>query len=277
MKKWELARYLIDAKKSVDSILYISKHADQLRYYDLRELIDGKRNTFYINCCAVIDKTIAPKTTDKRNLCKKDPIVDLLYLERDKNSAHKDDDYIPQSFDKIEAIAFQMKEQIIHIRDLCKDHLPKEITLDFVQHDKALFRAVHKLLADDEEKILNEKYPLRNTMAPQGENTQSFTILHDLLDLRTVPEEARKDYCVVFNNGINIYEGVQERQDSAIKVNLLYGENMWCSVSKESLEEYQELERLGAFDDYSIPQPPPKDPILANIIMNKINKQKGVK
>ena len=213
----------------------------------------------------------------QRNLCKKDPIVDLLYLERDKNSAHKDDDYIPQSFDKIEAIAFQMKEQIIHIRDLCKDHLPKEITLDFVQHDKALFRAVHKLLADDEEKILNEKYPLRNTMAPQGENTQSFTILHDLLDLRTVPEEARKDYCVVFNNGINVYEGVQERQDSAIKVNLLYGENMWCSVSKESLEEYQELERFGAFDDYSIPQPPPKDPILANIIMNKINKQKRVK
>ena len=76
MKKWELARYLIDAKKSVDSILYISKHADQLRYYDLRELIDGKRNTFYINCCAVIDKTIAPKTSDKRNLCKKDPIVE---------------------------------------------------------------------------------------------------------------------------------------------------------------------------------------------------------
>ena len=276
MKKWELARYLIDAKKCIDSILYISKHADQLRYYDLRELIGGKRNTFYINCCAVIDKTIAPKTSDKRNLCKKDPIVNLLYLERDKNSAHKDDDYIPQSFDKIEEIAFQMKEHIIHIRELCKDHLPKEITLDFVPHDKALFRAVHKLLADDEGKILNEKHPLRNTMVSQGEHAQSFTILHDLLDLRTVPEEARKNYCVVFNNGINIYEGVQ-RQDSAIKVNLLYGENMWCSVSKESLEEYQELERLGAFDDYSIPQLPPKDPILTNIILNKLNKQKSVK
>ncbi|MCQ2434286.1 MAG: hypothetical protein MJ062_03500 [Oscillospiraceae bacterium] len=107
-------------------------------------------------------------------------------------------------------------------------------------------------------------------MVPQGENTQSFTILHDPLDLRTVSEEARKDYCVVFNDGINIYEGVQERQDSAIKVNILYGENMWCSMSEKSLEEYQELEKLGAFDDFSIPQPPPKDPILANIIMNKL-------
>ncbi|MBE6990113.1 MAG: hypothetical protein E7426_05150 [Ruminococcaceae bacterium] len=277
MKKWELARYLIDAKKCVDSILYISNHADQLRYYDLRELIDGKRNTFYINCCAVIDKTIVSKKINKHTLCEEDPIVDLLYLERDKNSAHKDDAYIPQSFDKIEAIAFQMKEQIIHIRELCKDHLPKEITLDFVPHDKALFRAVHKLLADDEEKILNEKHPLRKTMVPQGENTKSFTILHDLLDLRTVPEEARKDYCVVFNNGINLYEGIQERQDGAIKANLLHGKNMWCSVSKENLEEYQELERLGVFDDFSIPQPLPKDPILANIIMKKLNKQKSVK
>lgn len=270
MKKWELARYLIDAKKCVDSVLYISKHGEQLRYYDLHELIDGKRNTFYINCCAVLDKTIAPKTSDKRNLCEKDPIVNLLYLERDKNSAHKDDNYVPQNFEKIEAIASQMEEQILHVRELCKDHLPKEITLDFVPHDKALFRAVHKLLADDEEKVLNEKHPFRNTMVPQSESTQSFTILHDTLDLRSISEEARKEYCVIFKDGINIYETVQECQDSSIKVNLLYNQNMWCSMSEKSLEEYQQLEKLGVYDDYSIPQPLPKDPILANIIMKKL-------
>lgn len=273
MKKWELARYLIDAKKCVDSVLYISKHGEQLQYYDLRELIDGKRNTFYINCCAIIDKTLINKKGDKRSLCASDPIVNLLYQERDKNSAHKDDDYIPQSFDKIEAIAFQMKEQIIHVRELCKEHLPKEVTLDFVPHDKALFRAVHKLLADDEEKILQKKYPLRNTVVPEGENTQSFTILHDTLDLRSIPEEARKEYCVLFSNGINLFEGVQERQDSAIRVNLLYNLNMWCSVSEENLKEHQELVRLGAYDDFDMPQPPPKDPILANIIMKKLGIQ----
>ena len=58
MKKWELARYLIDAKKCVDSILYIGEHAEELRHYDLKTLIDEKRNTFYINCCAVIEHTI---------------------------------------------------------------------------------------------------------------------------------------------------------------------------------------------------------------------------
>lgn len=272
MEKWELARYLIDAKKCVDSVLYISKHVEQLQYYDLRELIDGKRNTFYINCCAVIDKTIAPKTSAKRTLCANDPIVNLLYQERDKNSAHKDDDYVPQPFDKIEEIAFQMKEQIIHVRELFKEHLPKEVTLDFVPHDKALFRAVHKLLADDEEKILQKKYPFRNTAVPEGENTQSITILHDTLDLRTIPEEARKEYGVVINDGINLYEGIQERQDSAIRVNLLYNLNIWCSVSEENLKKHQELVQLGAYDDFDIPQPPPKDPILANIIMKKIQR-----
>lgn len=273
MKKWELARYLIDAKKCVDSVLYISKHGARLQYYGLRELIDGKRNTFYINCCAVIDKTVAPKTSDKRTLCANDQIVNLLYQERDKNSAHKDDDYIPQTFEKIEEIASQMKEQIIHIRELCRDHLPKEITLDFVPHDKALFRAVHKLLADDEEKILQKKYPFRNTAVLEGENTQSFTILHDTLDLRSISEEARKEYCVLFTNGINLYESVQERQDSSIRVNLLYNLNMWCSVSEENLKKYQELVQLGIYDDFDMPQPLPKDPILANIIMKKLEIQ----
>lgn len=66
MKKWELARYLIDAKKCVDSVLYIGEHAEELRYYDLKTLIDEKRNTFYINCCAVIEHTIASKTQQKK-------------------------------------------------------------------------------------------------------------------------------------------------------------------------------------------------------------------
>lgn len=62
MKQWELARYLIDAKKCVDSVLYIADNAEKLRYFGLKELVDEKRNTFYINCCAVIDHTIATKT-----------------------------------------------------------------------------------------------------------------------------------------------------------------------------------------------------------------------
>lgn len=266
MKPWELAKYLIDAKKCVDSILYIEENAKQLRYYDLKELIDGKRNTFYINCCGIIDKTIVTCKGAKRELCVRDKIVELLYLERDKNSAHKDDDYIPQQFDKISNIAEQMKEQLNHVRHICSDYLPKEITLDFVPHDKALFRAVHKLLADDEEALLAKKYPLKQAIVWQDENAKAFPILNDTLELRTLSEEAQKNYAVVINNGINMYEGVQERQDSCIKMNLLYNQNVWCNIEKSKLKQYTELVKLGAIDEYGTFQPLPTDPIIRSQI-----------
>lgn len=266
MKPWELAKYLIDAKKCVDSILYIEENAKQLRYYDLKELIDGKRNTFYINCCGIIDKTIVTCKGAKRELCVRDKIVELLYLERDKNSAHKDDDYIPQQFDKISNIAEQMKEQLNHVRHICSDYLPKEITLDFVPHDKALFRAVHKLLADDEEALLAKKYPLKQAIVWQDENAKAFPILNDTLELRTLSEEAQKNYAVVINNGINMYEGVQERQDSCIKINLLYNQNVWCNIEKSKLKQYTELVKLGAIDEYGTIQPLPTDPIIRSQI-----------
>lgn len=266
MKPWELAKYLIDAKKCVDSILYIEENAKQLRYYDLKELIDGKRNTFYINCCGIIDKTIVTCKGAKRELCVRDKIVELLYLERDKNSAHKDDDYIPQQFDKISNIAEQMKEQLNHVRHICSDYLPKEITLDFVPHDKALFRAVHKLLADDEEALLAKKYPLKQAIVWQDENAKAFPILNDTLELRTLSEEAQKNYAVVINNGINMYEGVQERQDSCIKMNLLYNQNVWCNIEKSKLKQYTELVKLGAIDEYGTIQPLPTDPIIRSQI-----------
>ena len=152
-------------------------------------MIDEKRNTFYINCCAVIEHTLTPKTHQKQNLCAKDKTVELLFRERDKNSAHKDEDYIPQEFGRIAQIAEQMKTQIIHVREICKDFIPKKLTLDFVSHDKALFRAVHKLLAEDEEKILDEKHPFRKVMIQPNEESRSINVLNDTIDLRKIPEE----------------------------------------------------------------------------------------
>lgn len=38
-------------------------------------------------------------------------------------------------------------------------------------------------------------------------------------------------------------------------------------VNQKELETIQELTRLGCFDEYSIPQPPPADPILMTRIM----------
>ena len=159
-----------------------------------------------------------------------------------------------------------MKEQLNHVRHICSDYLPKEITLDFVPHDKALFRAVHKLLADDEEALLAKKYLLKQAIVWQDENAKAFPILNDTLELRTLSEEAQKNYAVVINNGINMYEGVQERQDSCIKMNLLYNQNVWCNIEKSKLKQYTELVKLGAIDEYGTIQPLPTDPIIRSQI-----------
>ena len=50
MTKWELARYLLDAKKSVDSIMYIADVLPELEHIPVRAYVNSNRQTFYI-CC----------------------------------------------------------------------------------------------------------------------------------------------------------------------------------------------------------------------------------
>lgn len=57
-------------------------------------------------------------------------------------------------------------------------------------------------------------------------------------------------------------EGVQERQDACVRINALYGENMWCSVNEKKMKKLQGFTELGGFDEFEIIQEPPKDPIL---------------
>ena len=49
--KWELARYLIDAKKCVDSIMFIARHKKSLANINLRKKIHDIQQEFYIKCC----------------------------------------------------------------------------------------------------------------------------------------------------------------------------------------------------------------------------------
>lgn len=273
MDKWEIARYLIDAKKCVDSVLYIADNGKELSFFGLKALIDEKRNSFYINCCAVIDHTIAQNKNAKRSLCNRDSIVSLLYKERDKNSAHKDEDYIPQKFEQLNEIADQMKMQLIHIKDICSECIPDNLTLDFVSHDKVLFRSIHKLLAQDEELINSKKYPKRNSPLPVDDNAFAMEILNDTIDLRSIPQDQIKEYGVVINNGICFYEGIQERQDAIIRFNLLFKQNAWCSVTQKEVERHVKLRELGVYDDFDIIQPLPTDPTLLSRIMKILDEK----
>ena len=259
--KWELARYLLDAKKNVDSMWYIVENAEQLKYLNLRKKTNDIRREFYIDCCIVIDELISSKKLNKKELCAKDGIIERVYYERDKNSAHKDERYREHDYSSLLDIKKEMENQVKHVREVAAECLPDNLTLDFVCHDREMFRFVHHVTADIEEVILKKKYPLRNMF--QGvESGPILKVLNDTEDLRKIEADHKSEYGVIMSDGLCFNEGVQERQDACVRINALYGENMWCSVNEKEMKKLQDLTELGAFDEFGIIQEPPKDPIL---------------
>ncbi|MGF2943554.1 hypothetical protein [Enterococcus xiangfangensis] len=100
MKNWKVTRYLIDAKKCIDSMMFIEENRDSLQHVKLRKKINDLRDDFYIKCAIVIDKSI-PSRKERSLLKKEDEVVERIFKERDKNSAHKDDDYTPKQYHSI--------------------------------------------------------------------------------------------------------------------------------------------------------------------------------
>ncbi len=263
--KWEITRYLIDAKKNVDSIWFISENVEQLRFIDIRKRINEIRRDFYINCCIVLDESFAQTNKKKSEICSNDDIVKRVYYERDKNVAHKDENYVRKEYQSIDDIRLEMRKQLEHIRCVCRKNLPDVITLDFVAYDRELFRFIHHITADVEEDILKRKYPMRENLISK-ENAHSFTIFQDTEDLKGIPKERLKEYGVVIKDGICFFEGIQERQDACIRLNVLCGYDIWCSVNMKEMDKMIQLTQLGCFDEYGIIQEPPKDPILLSRI-----------
>ena len=248
MTSWELARYLIDAKKCVDSVMYIEDNQEKLKHINLREQVDEKRKQFYINCCTILDKSFPKK---KKDLCQTDSIVKSLYYERDKNIAHKDDDYKAIQYNSLSDIISELKIQIRHLREICKDSLPAVITLDFVSHDSGLYRLANGITVEKQESIEKEKYPLRgNNLKPQSE--LEFMRFEDREDIKNIEESNNSKYGVMIENGINLYEGVQNRQDSAIRCNVLFGGDVWCTLNQDIVNKYEKLQKLGLFDEHGI-------------------------
>ena len=57
MLKWKLARYLMDSKKVIDSLMFISENIENLRNLNIRNIIYEKLETFYVKIRIVYDKT----------------------------------------------------------------------------------------------------------------------------------------------------------------------------------------------------------------------------
>lgn len=260
MNQWELAKYLIDAKKCIDSLLYISDHVSELRNTDLRKKADQIRGTFYINLCVVIDSSFSSREQIKE-IRQNNLIIRRVYYERDKNFAHKDSDYKPRKYDSWASEIQDKKKEIEAVLASCKDFLPKNITLDYVHHDKELFRVVNALPAEKEEGVKKKKHPLYDQPIPAGVEAITKKVVYDIDDIRNI--ENPSEYCTVCEAGINQFEGLQNRQDFCIISNVLNNTDMWCSPNDTNYLKIQKLKENGFIDEFEVMHPERlKDPII---------------
>lgn len=247
MTKWELARYLIDAKKNIDSLLFIQLNIDKLTNLNIRERFDKIQMEFYIKLCYILDDVLK---RHKKQICSSNEIIDSIYTERDKNKAHKDKNYISKNYKSWDEIIGIMKKQIEEVRKVCSEKLPQIITLDYVPHDKELFRLIHGINKEKEDQLNNQKYTIYSNI--EKEKTISRKVFNDTEEIKTITDCERKNYAVLLKNGINFYEGIQERQDSCIKANVLFGLDVWC-VYTDVLKIIEKLRERGLINELDMP------------------------
>ena len=217
MNKWELARYLIDAKKCVDSIEYIGAHAKELSYINLREKVDEKLKTFYLNLRLIYTNVFSKN--ERSVLSKNDPLYKDTMYEADKNYAHKDDSYIHKEIGSFDELSECLKEKIIHCKDICNEKLPSAITLDFVVHDPTLFRLVNKIGKEEEEAIMKMFHP-NYGKAVEGPSFKTIRVFNDTEDIKAIGDSS--DYGTIVSAGLTQCETLQNMQDFFIKTNVLY-------------------------------------------------------
>ena len=63
----------------------------------------------------------------------------------------------------------------------------------------------------------------------------SKNVFNDTEDIKKIPN--RSEYVVIFNAGLTVREGIQERQDGCIKLNVLCNLNVWMRPYMEKIEE----------------------------------------
>lgn len=230
MNKWILAGYLLEAKKAVDSLWYISKNSKEL--YDVYNLCYDNRSRFYINVCDVLDNSVCSHKK-KKDVCTIDDIVNRIYTERDKNYAHKDRNYYQMyPYATIEHEVFSLQQDLRHIRDLCKNYLPDCFTLDFVCYDGRLYRAILKIGPKEELEIKKRLY--QSYGKNLGEKLADVFILNNIDGLRSLRKCNYKDFAVVLENGLTFEEGIQNRQDVCVKYNALHGTNIWFHIKSDN-------------------------------------------
>ncbi|MDO4996854.1 MAG: hypothetical protein Q4E69_06705 [Bacilli bacterium] len=224
MNEWQLTRYLIDAKKCIDSLLYIDKNIDSISNLNIYEIIEAKLRHFYINLCILLDNGLS--STILKNLKKEDDIIKNIYYERDKNYAHKDINYERKELDNRKSLICKLQKEIEYCFKVCEEKLPKCITINYVSYDKNLFRFANQISPILEKELKNVLYSNNNLI-----NGENYKVFNDTEEIKNVANN--NEYAVIIENGLTLKEGLQNRQDSCIKINVLYNLNTWCTISQK--------------------------------------------
>ena len=241
MNDWQLARYLIDAKKCIDSLLYIDENIYNISNLNIYEIIEAKLRHFYINLCILLDNGLS--STILKNLKKEDVIIKNIYYERDKNYAHKDINYERKEFDNRKSLICKLQKEIEYCFKVCKEKLPKCITINYVSYDKNLFRFANQISPILEKELKNVLYSNNNLI-----NGENYKVFNDTEEIKNVANN--NEYAVIIENGLTLKEGLQNRQDSCIKINVLYNLNTWCTISQkdENILEINEKDFIAALN-----------------------------
>lgn len=238
MKKWQIAGYLIESKKCVDSLMFIDKNIDNLKNLDINSLMEEKIQKLYINLRVIYDKCLNKSETTL--LKEKDKIYTETLYHRDKKYAHKDDNYHKKEYKSRLELIEDLKGKVIHCYEICKSKLPEEITLDFIPYDKNLYRVIKKITPKKEEFLKQVLY--KQIERDNDKTIEVFKVFNEIEDINDIKNT--KEYAVLVENGINLFEGLQNRQDACIRINLLYDLNIWCKVDNNIIIAEKMCEKI---------------------------------
>lgn len=247
-EEWIKASYLIEAKKDIDSLLYLNEQFDNIPKIGIKEFYDSKRADFYLKLVILIDNCFS--TQQKSSLKKQNECIRTVLDYRNKYFAHKDVHYVIPDHNSRKSITDEMIEHIQCVKKCCSKMIPKEITLNFVPHDRLLFRLIHGIDKQKEEEIERKKY----LPVEKGDDgiLPTFKAFNHVEDIKKIPPSEYSDYGVVVENGISCYEGLQNRQDFCIKCNILFETKMWVQLDNKSVDIQKQLQKFGVLDDYGI-------------------------
>ena len=71
---------------------------------------------------------------------------------------------------------------------------------------------------------------------------KNLKVFEDTEDIKLIRNA--NEYGVVIKNGINLFEGLQNRQDACIKINVLFNQEIWCNINGNLIELKKQFKRL---------------------------------